>query len=194
MRIERGFWNCCQALPGKAVRFIRDADGSDVWHEACNGCASTVSADRVADLPDGYIQEPLLSEMVTAYLETGLWSESCNGTAEHKHAYEDRPEDCDTPLQSIGFTPDDMSDSAMVKAEADCADFISAIAAERPEAFAVLDARMLGHDFWLTRNGHGCGFWDRGLGELGDWLTALSRPYGETSMWVRGDLIVELES
>lgn len=27
-----------------------------------------------------------------------------------------------------------------------------------------------GHDFWLTRNGHGAGFWDRGLGEIGDRL------------------------
>lgn len=29
-----------------------------------------------------------------------------------------------------------------------------------------------GHDFWLTSAGHGVGFWDRGLGELGDQLTA----------------------
>lgn len=28
-----------------------------------------------------------------------------------------------------------------------------------------------GHDLWLTRNGHGAGFWDRDLGELGDRLT-----------------------
>lgn len=27
---------------------------------------------------------------------------------------------------------------------------------------------QLGHDFWLTRNGHGAGFWDRGQGEVGD--------------------------
>ena len=27
--------------------------------------------------------------------------------------------------------------------------------------------------------GHGAGFWDRGLGEVGDKLTALCRPYGE---------------
>lgn len=29
-----------------------------------------------------------------------------------------------------------------------------------------------GHDFWLTRNGHGAGFWDRGLGDIGERLTA----------------------
>lgn len=30
-----------------------------------------------------------------------------------------------------------------------------------------------GSDFWLTRNGHGTGFWDRGLGTVGEALTDL---------------------
>jgi hypothetical protein len=30
---------------------------------------------------------------------------------------------------------------------------------------------QIGHDFWLTRQGHGAGFWDRGLGKIGDQLT-----------------------
>ena len=29
----------------------------------------------------------------------------------------------------------------------------------------------IGHDFWLTSQGHGAGFWDRGLDEIGDTLT-----------------------
>jgi len=28
-----------------------------------------------------------------------------------------------------------------------------------------------GRDYWFTRNHHGVGFWDRGLGEIGDKLT-----------------------
>lgn len=28
-----------------------------------------------------------------------------------------------------------------------------------------------GHDFWFTSEGHGVGFWDRGLGEVGDALS-----------------------
>lgn len=35
-----------------------------------------------------------------------------------------------------------------------------------------------GHDFWLTRSRHGTGFWDRGLGELGDRLTEAAHGYG----------------
>jgi hypothetical protein len=42
-----------------------------------------------------------------------------------------------------------------------------------------LDAGQCGHDFALTRNGHGAGFWDRGLGEVGQRLTEASKPYGE---------------
>lgn len=45
-------------------------------------------------------------------------------------------------------------------------------------------AEHFGHDFFLTRNGHGAGFWDRGLGELGDRLTALVKPYGEQSCFI----------
>lgn len=41
------------------------------------------------------------------------------------------------------------------------------------------DWEQLGHDLWLTRNGHGVGFWDRGLGELGSDLTKAASAMGE---------------
>ena len=37
----------------------------------------------------------------------------------------------------------------------------------------------IGHDFWLTSQGHGAGFWDRGLGEVGDILTDSADGYGD---------------
>lgn len=42
------------------------------------------------------------------------------------------------------------------------------------------DWTSAGHDFYLTREGHGAGFWDRGLGIVGDALTALAKPYGSS--------------
>lgn len=37
-----------------------------------------------------------------------------------------------------------------------------------------------GHDFWLTRNRHGAGFWDRGYpDEIGDALKKASQKFGE---------------
>lgn len=78
------------------------------------------------------------------------------------------------------------TNQAMEKAMSDCAAFIA-------ECGPLFDAAMncydngygmhpdagsaeaaFGHDFWLTRNGHGSGFWDRSeLGELGEQISAL---------------------
>ena len=41
-----------------------------------------------------------------------------------------------------------------------------------------------GHDLWLTRNGHGAGFWDRGYGPVGDRLSDAARALGESDLYV----------
>lgn len=48
---------------------------------------------------------------------------------------------------------------------------------------ALRPAASAGHDFALNRNGHGAGFWDRGLGVLGDRLSAAAKVYGEVNIW-----------
>lgn len=45
-----------------------------------------------------------------------------------------------------------------------------------------------GHDYLLTRDGHGAGFWDRGLGDLGDYLTAIAKSMGEHDELLREDM------
>jgi len=45
----------------------------------------------------------------------------------------------------------------------------------------------LGHDFALTRNRHGAGFWDLGLGELGDRLTEAANVYGSVDVYLGDD-------
>jgi hypothetical protein len=45
---------------------------------------------------------------------------------------------------------------------------------------------QVGHDFWLTRNGHGAGFWDRGL-ENGDVLTKWAKTFGSCDLYVGDD-------
>jgi hypothetical protein len=49
------------------------------------------------------------------------------------------------------------------------------------------DDEMGGHDFWLTRNGHGAGFWDGELGDIGDRLTEASKAFGEVCLTVCDD-------
>lgn len=53
-----------------------------------------------------------------------------------------------------------------------------------------LDPEQVAHDFWLTRNRHGVGFWDRGLGERGERLTAACRPYGAVDLYLGDDGLV----
>ena len=58
------------------------------------------------------------------------------------------------------------------------------------EAKKPYDAENAGHDFWLTRNGHGAGFWDRDLPkDVGDALTRASEKYGEINLYVEGGRI-----
>lgn len=47
-----------------------------------------------------------------------------------------------------------------------------------------------GHDFWLSRNGHGTGFWDRGLGEVGEQLhkaCGWRTPFPEVNVYLGDD-------
>lgn len=48
-------------------------------------------------------------------------------------------------------------------------------------------AYNLGSDFALTRNRHGTGFWDRGLGTHGTALTDLAHPYGDSAIHIDAD-------
>lgn len=60
--------------------------------------------------------------------------------------------------------------------------------AETPLEESELDEEQIGHDFWLTRNRHGAGFWDRGLEKsLGEKLTKICHKFGEVDLYVGDD-------
>ena len=53
------------------------------------------------------------------------------------------------------------------------------------------DPRQAGIDFWLTRNGHGAGFWDGGWPKVaGKRLTEASHRYGEINLYVGDDGLI----
>lgn len=67
----------------------------------------------------------------------------------------------------------------------------------RPVGPVARDAvwEQAGADFALTRNRHGAGYWDRGLGELGEHLSVAARAWGTRGVtaWIRdGDLSTAL--
>lgn len=88
---------------------------------------------------------------------------------------------------------DDLSDEAKAHVAAAVSEFVEKAGALIPAYFERRDQAgghsaeaQMGHDLWLTRNGHGAGFWDRGLGELGDALSEIARGMGEVHL-ILGD-------
>lgn len=66
-------------------------------------------------------------------------------------------------------------------------DELGSFVREAGELLDDITPEQTGHDFWLTRNRHGAGFWDRGLGELGDRLTDIAHGYGDSYLYVGDD-------
>lgn len=118
-----------------------------------------------------------LNAMVDAYVVCALWSST---------------DDKCKPLDDE-YSVDDIAPETLQSMRADCEDFAKSNNADLLEYCARMkDPRWsgesrAGHDFWLTRNGHGAGFWDRGLGALGDKLSTAAKIYGSVDLYVGDD-------
>ena len=103
-----------------------------------------------------------LDEFTQGYVEAMFWTE-CNS---------DNPE-----LEDATFG--DLAPETLAAIIEDCAAFQDANADDLAKAYEtekiVYDESRAGHDYWLTRNGHGAGFWDRGLGFVGEALSIACR-------------------
>jgi len=108
-----------------------------------------------------------IDKMLAAYLACALWSSS----------------DDDGNSLDGRFDTGDIATESVADARAQCADFISSVGGDLGD----MDPEQAGHDFWLTRNHHGAGFWDRGLGTVGQRLTDATRPYGGSDAYVGDD-------
>ena len=126
-----------------------------------------------------------LSEFTKAYIATALWSSSASGVSEG--------DDYET-LDAFGMHDIDAATLAVMVA--DCEKFQADNAADLADENCLRcgpdygPAGHAGHDFWLTRNGHGAGFWD------GDWqepaatrLTAAAEAFGDFHFWVKDGVI-----
>jgi hypothetical protein len=113
--------------------------------------------------------DPMLKNFVNGYIEAALWSSTS-------------PEG--SPLDDK-YSAGDFAQEAIDKAVEESADFIRANRADLLATSAPDDQH--GHDFWLTRNHHGAGFWDRGYGPLGDRLTKAAHGYGTSDVYVGDD-------
>jgi hypothetical protein len=112
-----------------------------------------------------------IDEFVQAYEECLLWS-SVDETYEEQ-----------TTFQDGGYGVEDIHPDTAAGHVLECVDFIR----HNLEDLDGIDAGQAGHDFWLTRNHHGAGFWDRGLGEVGDRLTKAAHVYGGVDPYLGDD-------
>lgn len=85
----------------------------------------------------------------------------------------DNPEGDDTSLHSEGYEPEDIAEKSRANLRADALVFFW----KHRRLFRALQrvknysAEQAGHDYYFTPAGHGAGFWDRGLGLVGRYLT-----------------------
>ena len=111
-------------------------------------------------------------EFFGSYIDTALWSSNDNST-----------EQGGAPLDK-NFGPGDIAPESMNFMRHEAKRFYDA----NWRDLSVRDNGQGGHDFWLTRNRRGAGFWD------GDWpepeagrLTAASKAFGEVDLYVGDD-------
>jgi hypothetical protein len=80
----------------------------------------------------------------------------------------------------------DLSLGALCRIVADC-DAFGEQWGDLDEIAPDYDRRQAGRDFWFSRCGHGVGFWDRGLGEVGDRLHDLAQSFGNLDPYMDDD-------
>jgi hypothetical protein len=106
-----------------------------------------------------------MNQMVQAYIECALWAEDLNA---------------------------DLAPETLAAMSAECGVFVQRVGQQEREALLALPTQA-GHDLWLTRNGHGTGFWDRPeiWGEEGSKsLTLAAKAMGERELYIGDDGLI----
>lgn len=110
-----------------------------------------------------------MKRFLDAYIACAVWSSSS---------------DDGTPLDHCDAT---LSADAVAKMTLDCSRFLGDVQRAGLTDVVLSDFERAGHDFWLTRNGHGAGFWDGDWAEHGDALTKLSKAFPAVDLYVGDD-------
>jgi hypothetical protein len=104
-------------------------------------------------------------------------------------------DDNGTNFDSGEYSDTEFADEAIAKIKSDCAKFETlGVAAfnsfnDSSDDYPINPSQFhVAHDFWLTRNHHGAGFWDGDYPEpLATKLTELAHSFGEQNLYVGDD-------
>jgi hypothetical protein len=112
--------------------------------------------------------------VLDGYLVAMLWSSS--------------GEDCEYLDEKYSIS--DISETSIIDARKDVKTFLEYASGLLDEAETI---EHIGHDLWLTRAGHGAGFWDGDYPQHGDKLTDICKEMGERYPYVGDDGMVYLD-
>jgi hypothetical protein len=119
-----------------------------------------------------------IDEFTRQYINTALWS-----------SHDESDDDGGNPMD-YNYSADDIHPDTLIKMVEDCSLFrqnnkrlIERLQYRHDSATDT----QIAHDFWLTRCGHGAGFWDRGYGVLGDKMTEVAKNFGNVDLYVGDD-------
>lgn len=155
------------------------------WHEKYGASIKWPDISTVLDAED----------VLRAYLVAQVWTGTISWmTNDYEHGGEEYNSD---GILDHYISADNLDADIVARCTEDVDAFIELVEPylkywELPESVnngQMLGAAQFGHDFSLTRNGHGAGFWDRGLGDLGDWLTRCAQSFGNSSLY--GSIILD---
>lgn len=107
--------------------------------------------------------------MLDGYIEAAMWSSSAPDESECEY---------------LDQTDAELADETRTKMKRDCDKFWTNNEEICNQALEFTGTDQIGHDFWLTRNGHGVGFWDRDYypKELKDKLTDAAHSFGQCEL------------
>jgi len=133
------------------------------------------------------------SNRLQAYVNTALWSST-----------DETDESGGNPLDD-NYSIDDLTPETLVKMQADLDKFFTFLERAQDGDRTLLESALeyagssggdndaegtICHDFWLTRCGHGAGFWDGDYGHIGDRLTEAAKKFGNVDLYVGDDGLI----
>lgn len=171
----------CKHCGGTGVR-ITHHFGNSLEGGSTSDCECTFERDEPTDAERIARSGAHVDTVLDGYCVAALWSSSDCGDP-----------DSDTSLEDLGFAPSDITDETLADMRATVERFVADnwadIAALLDDSYTDSD---LGHDLWLSAQGHGAGFFDR-VGashpsrDAFDRLQAAADSVGETHLCLTAD-------
>lgn len=106
-----------------------------------------------------------VDEVLNSYLETALWAES------------------DENNELYSKTVYQFDKASIQEAKNDIIQFLQIAKQQAPDELNTYDATGIGHNFWLSRNGHGAGFFD----DNNDQLQEIAKKFNQADIYVGDD-------